>query len=143
MILFSHVGFVVPDIEKSVEKWIGNGFYKMESEIIDDPGIGVRCCLLSRQGELDIELVSPLNNSLIPSPVQSRMRRGGGLDHIAYKIKSVQFKDFLKELNENRSEKIVFGPTFSILFQSTICFTMRTDGLLIEYIEAGEYDKEN
>ena len=128
--IFSHIGYVVLDIPSELEKWLKSG-YKIEKPIIYDKFQNVNFCLLTHENELTIELISP--GSAGPHPLTSRIRRGGGLDHVCYQV-----KDFDSIISKERLNGSLFilKRTFSPLFGCDVIFFLRKSGLLVEYLES-------
>jgi methylmalonyl-CoA/ethylmalonyl-CoA epimerase len=92
-----------------------------------DPIQRVSCCLLRTDDAIDVELVAPLASG--ESPVESRLKRGGGLDHVCY------FVDTLAEELEAEVAKgalVVCEPTYAVTFDRDIAFVQRRSGLVVE-----------
>ena len=69
---------IVSDMEAAIRRWSETGA-EVVIEPTDDPIQRVTCCLLRTDGSVDIELVAPITPG--DSPVDNRLKRGGGLDH--------------------------------------------------------------
>ena len=123
-----HIGFAVKDITEALPKWILDGYTVVMSPV-DDVGIGVVCVLLSDQSGLSVELVAPLPGT---DSLSSRLRRGGGLDHICYVTENLPAQ---LELERENGALIIMEPIVSVLFSSPVAFVLRTTGLLVEFIE--------
>lgn len=89
----AHIGYVVRDINLSVSAWVSSG-YTISIPVTFDPIQNVNCLLLSKEGEPNIELVSPGERG--DHPLSSRLNRGGGLDHVCF------LQNLLKSLFELR-----------------------------------------
>lgn len=130
--LVSHVGFVVADMASAVERWVEGG-----AEVVipptRDPIQGVLCCLIRDAGAVDIELVAPLEAG--SSPIESRLKRGGGLDHICYLVESLE--ESLAE-ERSRGSLVVCEPVYAVTFQRDIAFVHRRTGLVVEYMTSYE-----
>lgn len=74
-----HWGYVVSDMDRALETWREQGSRMLVPPTVD-PIQNVRCCLLIYRSSVPIELVAPMPEG--PSPLSSRLRRGGGLDHV-------------------------------------------------------------
>ena len=81
----AHIGYVVSEMDAAVRRWVEGGAVVV-IEPTDDPIQRVTCCLLDSHGT-PIELVAPLGDD---SPIGSRLKRGGGLDHICYYTDSLE-----------------------------------------------------
>jgi methylmalonyl-CoA/ethylmalonyl-CoA epimerase len=123
-----HVGFAVKDIDESLAKWILDG-YEIAISPVDDIGIGVACTLLVDKSGLSVELVAPLPGT---NSLDSRLRRGGGLDHICYITENLLAQ--LKLERENGA-LVIMDPIVSVLFGNPVAFVLRKTGLLVEFIE--------
>jgi methylmalonyl-CoA/ethylmalonyl-CoA epimerase len=128
----SHLGFVVPDMAAALRRWTDGG-----AEIVlgptDDPIQRVTCCLLRTDGDVDIELVAPIETG--DSPVDGRLKRGGGLDHICYLVDSLE--DALEQERANGSV-VVCEPVYAVTFNRDIAFVHRRTGLVVEYMTTHE-----
>lgn len=123
-----HVGFAVKDIDESLAKWILDG-YEIAISPVDDFGIGVACALLVDKSGLSVELVAPLPGT---NSLDSRLRRGGGLDHICYVTENILVQ---LELERGKGALLVMEPIISVLFGKPVAFVLRKTGLLVELIE--------
>lgn len=72
---FHHVGYVVPNTE-AVGDWQACG-YEIERDWIFDENQNVLCSLLTKDGELRVELLAPPPNRN-KHPLTSVLKRGGG-----------------------------------------------------------------
>lgn len=128
--LFHHIGFVVNDVDESILKWEASG-YRVEISPVSDPLLNVVCCTLVKAGELRIELVSP-NQESKNHPLSSRLRRGGGLDHVCYVVDEIE----LAIENEVKQGGLkVMSPTFAATFNTRVAFILRPGGILVELME--------
>lgn len=125
----AHIGYVVKDIDQSLDSWIRSG-YHVEISKTFDPIQNVFCLILAKAGEPRIELVSPgLSGS---TPLASRLRRGGGIDHVCF------FTDNIEralEIERSNHSVVVCEPVHAVTFNSQVAFVVRQGGLLIEYLE--------
>jgi len=128
----AHLGYVVSEMAAAIRRWTQEG-----AEVVvgptDDPIQGVTCCLLRTDGVVDIELVAPL----VPgdSPVESRLKRGGGLDHICYLVDSLD-RALQRELANG--SLVVSEPVYAVTFNRDIAFVHRRTGLVVEYMTVHE-----
>ena len=74
-----HIGYAVKNMKRSVKTWEKSGAELVVAPAID-PIQNVECCLFIWQGAAAIELVAPLSG--VASPIDNRLSKGGGLDHI-------------------------------------------------------------
>jgi methylmalonyl-CoA/ethylmalonyl-CoA epimerase len=124
----AHAGYVVRNIDRSTQRFIDEGA-ELIIEPTADPIQGVWVSLVSDGSGLDIELVAPLTPG--ESPVESRLKRGGGLDHICYFVSNVEAA--LREEVESGAT-IVCPPTFACAFDRTIGFAHRRTALIVEFM---------
>jgi methylmalonyl-CoA/ethylmalonyl-CoA epimerase len=125
----AHLGYVVSNIEDSLKLWVSTG-YRVSIEKTYDPLQNVYCLLLTKPGEPNIELVAPHEGG--SNPLVSRLKRGGGLDHICFY--SLDLEKSLDEEVTNNSI-VICKPTFATMFNCKIAFVYRRCGLIIEYLE--------
>jgi methylmalonyl-CoA/ethylmalonyl-CoA epimerase len=123
-----HTGFAVRDIGDALPNWICDG-YSVAIAQVDDIAIGVACILLTDTSGLSVELVAPLPGT---NSLSSRLRRGGGLDHICYETKDINVQ---LEFEQANGALIVMEPKISVLFDKPVAFVLRKTGLLAEFIE--------
>ena len=125
----AHIGYVVRDINVSLSAWLSSG-YTISIPVTYDPIQKVNCLLLSKEGEPNIELVSPGEKG--EHPLNSRLNRGGGLDHLCF------FTESLEEsigIEKNCGASVICEPVYAATFNSRIAFVLRRSGILIEYLE--------
>lgn len=125
----AHIGYVVASVEKAMKRWTAQG-YETWIEPTSDPIQGVVVALLS-DGTVPVELVSPIDAET-PSPVEARLRRGGGLDHLCYYVDDVAAA--LEAEVEEAASMIVCEPVYAVAFERTIGFVQRKTGLVVEYM---------
>ena len=122
----AHLGYVVADMDRALKRFEAEGSVVVIPPTAD-PLQRVTCCLLRSDDAVDIELVAPLTPG--DSPVESRLKRGGGLDHICY---------FVDSLAEELEAEIAAGglvvcePTYAVTFDRDIAFVQRRSGLVVE-----------
>jgi len=122
----AHVGYVVRDMDAALRRFRAEG-----AEVViaptPDPIQRVSCCLLRCDGAVDVELVAPL----VPgdSPVESRLKRGGGLDHVCYLVDDL---DAALAAETANGALTVCEPTYAVTFDRTIAFVQRRSGLIVE-----------
>jgi methylmalonyl-CoA/ethylmalonyl-CoA epimerase len=126
-----HIGFVVRDIDVSLQSWLDLGFSLVSSKI-EELEIGVECILLSDGNSVLIELIQPLPGS---QAMSARLKRGGGLDHICYLVSDL---DLTISEEVRLGGIVVLEPTQSRLFNRRIAFVFRRSGLLVELLASTE-----
>lgn len=122
----AHLGYVVADMDRARKRFEAEGAVVVIPPT-PDPVQRVSCCLLRVDGAVDIELVAPLTPG--DSPVEARLKRGGGLDHICYFVDSLA--DELA-IEEAAGALIVCEPTHAVTFGCDIAFVQRRSGLVVE-----------
>ena len=123
-----HVGYVVPDMDPGIRQFESEGAV-LEIEPTDDPIQKVTCALLRLHDGTAVELVAPIDPD--DSPVTSRLRRGGGLDHLCYSVDDVQTA---LDAEDEAGSMIVCDAVNAVTFGETIGFVLRRSGLLVEYM---------
>ena len=130
----AHLGYVVPDMARALRRFEAEGAVVVIPPT-DDPIQRVSCCLLRCDGAVDVELIAPL----VPgdSPVEARLKRGGGLDHVCYLV-----DDLAAELASERAagSLVVCEPTYAVTFDRQIAFVQRRSGLVVEFMTRGRGD---
>lgn len=129
---FHHFGFVVPSIEDTVKSFAKSMDLAWDGEIIHDPHQKVLVTFLSSKNVDDplTELVEPASDD---SPVQSFLKRGGGLHHVCYLVDSLD-----KQLEECRVRRalVVRPPLPAAAFGGRrIAWIYTKNKLLVEYLE--------
>jgi len=122
----AHIGYVVRFMDSAIRRFQKEGGKLIISPIYD-PLQKVNVCLLKMEGNVDIELVCPADEK--DCPVMSRLKRGGGLDHLCF------FVDDLEAGLVDEQELggiIVCQPTYAVAFNRKIAFVHRRSGLLVE-----------
>lgn len=124
----AHLGYVVKNMDRAISRFENEGGV-LTLEPTPDPVQGVHVCLLEVDGAIDVELVSPITAG--SSPVDSRLARGGGLDHVCYFV-----DDVAAELarDEAAGGIVVCPPTFACAFGRTIGFVQRRSGMIVEFM---------
>jgi methylmalonyl-CoA/ethylmalonyl-CoA epimerase len=122
----AHLGYVVPAIEPALRRFVQEG-----AEVLIEPTVDpiqrVSCCVVRGDGGVAIELVAPLVRG--DSPVEARLKRGGGLDHICYLV-----DDLDAALAEERAlgALVVCDPVPAVTFGRLVAFVQRRSGMVIE-----------
>jgi methylmalonyl-CoA/ethylmalonyl-CoA epimerase len=127
-----HFGFVVESIQKAAVGLTRSMAMNWDNNIIHDPLQRVRVAFLRgpNAAEPALELVEPAG---VNSPVNSFLRRGGGLHHICYEV-----GDLEGQLKRSRSlgDLIVQAPRPAVAFGGRrIAWVYLEKKLLVEYLE--------
>ena len=116
----AHLGYVVKNIERSLARFEKEGAV-LTLAPTPDPIQRVSVALLTIDGAVDIELVAPLVSG--DSPVESRLARGGGLDHVCYYVDDVEQAPPRKP-----GGSLVARADLACAFNCTIAFVQRRGG---------------
>lgn len=128
----AHIGYVVNDLE-SIRKRFEREGARTTLPPTDDPVQKVRVCVLQMDGSIAIELVAPLSDD--DSPIQSRLRRGGGLDHLCFYVDDLQAE---LEAEQRQGAVVVCPPTYAVAFGRDIAFVHRRSGVVVELMTRHE-----
>jgi methylmalonyl-CoA/ethylmalonyl-CoA epimerase len=127
-----HIGMVVDSIERtalSVARSLGATW---DGKTFSDPLQVVRVTFLSGRSPQDpmIELVEPDGER---SPVINFLKRGGGLHHLCYEVKTLEAQlEFIRSIGG----LIVKPPLPAVAFGGRrIAWVFTKDSLLVEYLE--------
>jgi len=127
-----HVGFVVPNIQQTVEGFARSIGARWDTKIFYDPLQKVRVSFL-RSGcptDSQIELVEPAAED---SPALNFLKKGGGLHHLCYEV-----VDLDAHLNKMRNERatMVKPPLPAVAFENRrIAWVFTRQKLLLEFLE--------
>ncbi len=127
-----HIGYVVRSMKSALSRFTDEGAVVVVAPV-EDPIQRVEVALLRADGDLPIELVAPIPG--VDGPIEARLRRGGGFDHLCYSVQDVS--DSLAQ-EENRGSLIVCEPVFAVAFTRTVGFVQRRTGMVVEYISDDE-----
>lgn len=125
----AHIGFVVRDIEKEMKRWMSAG-----AQLFIEPEIDeiqrVACALVGFPSVLPFELVAPVSED---SPVQARLKKGGGLDHVCLFVDEINaaFAD-----HQARGAIPLVAPVYGVVFDRMIAFVQMRTGLVVELMKA-------
>jgi len=121
-----HIGYAVPRMDRALKTWMSLGA-KLVIPPTLDPIQNVECCLLVYEGAVPVELVSPLPDG--PNPLESRLAKGGGLDHVCIFADDVE-----TEVERIRALGgfVVVKPCYGVVWDRTLAFVQTTAGLLVE-----------
>lgn len=129
---FHHVGFIVPSILAVVHSFAESLQAEWDGNIIHDLNQDVRVTFLRSRFEGDplFELVEPASEK---SPVNSFLKRGGGLNHVCYIVESLETQ---LELCRSQGALVVRNPLPAAAFGGRrIAWVYTKHKLLIEYLE--------
>jgi methylmalonyl-CoA/ethylmalonyl-CoA epimerase len=124
----AHLGYVVRDMSRALRRFEAEGAVVLIPPT-DDPVQGVSCCLLRVDDAVPIELVAPL----VPgeSPVESRLKRGGGLDHVCYFVEDIERA---LDIERARGSVVVCEPVHAVTFDRAVAFVQRRSGMVVEFM---------
>jgi methylmalonyl-CoA/ethylmalonyl-CoA epimerase len=117
-----HAGFVVPRIDRAIDRWVAEG-YSLSVGPTEDPIQRIVCTLLANSIAA-VELVEPVDDRR--SPVDSRLKRGGGLDHLYYCGEDVSESLAQEQANGGI---VACEPVFATTFKRAIGFVQQQSGL--------------
>lgn len=123
-----HIGYVVKNMRRSVKTWEKNGANLIVPAAVD-PIQNVECALFFWKDSAAIELVAPMKTG--PNPVENRLSKGGGLDHICV------FSDDLEadvEAAQLDGGMLVVPPCYGAVFDRNLAFIQTRLGLTVEYM---------
>lgn len=129
---FHHVGYVVASILSTAPHFAASLQAEWDGNIIHDAVQDVRVSFLrhSEPGSPMIELIEPASEN---SPVASFLKKGGGLYHICYEVRSLQAA---LEYIRQTGGIIVRQPVPAIAFNNRrIAWVFTRERLLVEYLE--------
>ena len=127
-----HIGYVVRSMKSALSRFTDEGAVVVV-EPIQDPIQRVEVALLRTDGDVPIELVAPIAG--VEGPIESRLKRGGGFDHLCYSVRDVAAS--IAEEAE-RGSLVVCEPVFAVAFTRTVGFVQRRTGMVVEYISVDE-----
>ena len=83
----NHIGYVVADIDKSVQYFTQAYGFQLEKKPIFDKQQRVWLAMLKSSNHYKIELIQPFDSE---SPSFDFLQKGGGLHHICYRVKDIK-----------------------------------------------------
>ena len=127
-----HIGWAVESIERAVLEFQMMGYRLIK--MCDDESRNVRLALLGLEegncGDYLIELVEPLQSG---SPVDSVVRRGGGVYHVCFEVDDIQKS---VEMLVSRGYILVESPREAELFEGRkVAFLWKNGIGLVELLE--------
>jgi methylmalonyl-CoA/ethylmalonyl-CoA epimerase len=130
-----HLGFVVLSGGEATKRF-GPPLFVEITEAIKDPLQGVHVQFFEESATGIIwEAIWPLGDTE-RSPLSSRLKRGGGLDHICYELEVGDPELELVLAGEQRAgSAVIRRPLFSTAFGRRVTFVLRRSGAIVEYVE--------
>jgi methylmalonyl-CoA/ethylmalonyl-CoA epimerase len=127
-----HVGYVVPSIADSIDRWQQAVLPVSISEAFDDAIQRARVIFLDLppDGTVKLELVEPVGPD---SPVAGFDQKGGGLHHVCFEVDDIE-----QQIGKMKLLKamLIRHPQPAVAFRGRRIAWMRTrDKLLVEYLE--------
>lgn len=131
-----HIGYAVTDVEKAVKKYQMLGYYQA-SPIYDDVQRHIRIVFIkSKEQELTIELISPLDSESPISGTLLSMKNVSSPYHICYEVKKLE--ETIGVLKK-RGFYMVQEPEKAIAFNNKrVTFMVNREAGLIELVEKEE-----
>jgi methylmalonyl-CoA/ethylmalonyl-CoA epimerase len=127
-----HVGYVVPSISESLDRWSKALGTMTVSRIFADPIQRVRVAFLgfAPDGAVQFELVEPASAD---SPVHNLAEKGGGLHHMCFEVDNLE--RHILHMRKLRAI-LVRSPRPAAAFDGRrIAWMLLRDRLLVEYLE--------
>ena len=125
----SHIGYVVDDIHKALKR-----FLKAGAQLLLPPTQETQqrvwVCLIEMEGGVKLELVAPIDVS--NHPLQARLSRGGGLDHLCFEVNDLQAA---VAYEREHGAELLCQPTKAVAFKGyELAFVSRRSGLVVELL---------
>jgi methylmalonyl-CoA/ethylmalonyl-CoA epimerase len=121
-----HWGYVVPEMGKAISAWEKAGAALVVPPAAD-PIQNVACALLMWEKAVPIELVAPLSDG--PTPLASRLKKGGGLDHVCLFADDVDAEVAALRV---KGAMTVVEPCYGAVFDRRLAFLVTPMGLTVE-----------
>jgi methylmalonyl-CoA/ethylmalonyl-CoA epimerase len=134
-VLQHHLGWVVKDLERAQKQFARDGHVVITEPIGDPIQRVVVQFFRDVTGVFLWEIVAPLD-TVDNSPLASRLRRGGGFDHVCYELEAADgaLADVLAA-ESSRGGHIIVPPTDATAFGRQIAFVSRRSGQVVEFVE--------
>lgn len=125
-----HIGLATRSLESAIKQWEDVFGYKQLTEIVENTRQKVKVAFLVKKDSITIKLIEPTDKT---SPIHAYASRGGGLHHLCFKCKNVEFEiDVLKE----KGLRVLSPPQPGEAFENEkIAFLFAKNGLNIELID--------
>ena len=124
--LLFHIGYVVPNMERALKIWEKQGAVLLVPPAVD-PIQNVWCSLIVYRNSMPIELVAPRPDG--PNPIETRLRKGGGLDHIC--LFSDDLAADIRDFTDTGGI-VVVPPCYGAVFDRDLAFLTTRSGLIVE-----------
>jgi methylmalonyl-CoA/ethylmalonyl-CoA epimerase len=129
-----HVGVLVKDVARALERYTSDLGYQIRSECFHDPVQTAFVQFLALPGDSALlELVAPDGPE---SRLAIALKKNGGIHHICYSVPSIQ--NAVAALRDRRYT-VISSPQPAIAFAGRqIAWLMNRDHLLVELVERGQ-----
>jgi methylmalonyl-CoA/ethylmalonyl-CoA epimerase len=130
-----HLGFVVADIQSSMQGFVRSLAATWDGQVFEDPVQKAKVAFLAtRPDDPLIELVEP---TVEGAPTWRFLNeKGGGLHHVCYEVDDLEAR--LAEMRARRCI-VVRQPTPAVAFKGRrIAWTFTPESLLVELLERGD-----
>lgn len=133
-----HVGVVVADIQKSIEYYATHFGLALIGTVCEDPIQKVRIAFVGSPGQgVTLELLEPADDR---SPVANALRKGGGLNHICYRVGDIH--EALRKAKD-QGHRVISGPVPAVAFgNQPVAFLVTRRGEIVEFVEQAENQPE-
>ena len=124
-----HIGIVVKNVAKELEKYRALGF-KIKDEVVIDNEQKVKVGQVGSSDGGVIELLEPLDES---SPIWKFYKDGGGQHHICIEVDNIEA--YVRYIKENKLGVRLTQTTTSVFDGRKVCFIGLKDRQIMELIE--------
>ena len=128
--VIDHIGIVVKSMEEGISYWKKVFGYKQMTEIVINTRQKVKVVFLTKENSLVVKLIEPTDET---SPIYRIARKGGGLQHLAFRCKEINGEiSRLKSLGF----RVITNPEPGEAFENNqIAFLLGDQALNIELID--------
>jgi len=128
--IVDHIGYVVNNIEKAVDRFVNQYGFAQLTDITYDPRQRVRLVMLVSSNH-HIELIEPIDER---SPSYDFMKKGGGFHHFCFAVEDIEVA--VREM-KIKGHLLFSKPTEAILFGGNkVAFLLsKEDKKVIELVE--------
>lgn len=139
-----HIGYVGARLAQMERRFLQEGCEALSGAIADPTQQVVVQFFREPQSREVWELVAPLvgdgaplaEAALVESPLQSRLRRGGGMDHVCYELEESDGSlEHALTIERQRGAHIICQPVLAAAFGRRIAFVFRRTGRVVELVE--------
>jgi methylmalonyl-CoA/ethylmalonyl-CoA epimerase len=131
--IIDHIGIVVPDLERALERWETLFGYHQCSDIVRNTRQKVRVVFLSHSNSVTVKLIEPLSAD---SPVSPVARKGGGLHHLCFRCSELETE--ISRLQSHGAQLLVAPQPGEMFRNHPIAFMLTGNNLNIELIDTAE-----